>query len=87
MPREGNRRRLSEADQWFLYHLSLNEFPSGELGMPGPPGEPLEHVPWCFQHLGLFLSVCLQQELSPKAPLVFGVISFDIVYDVLLKVL
>lgn len=55
--------------------------------MPGPPGKPLEHVPWCFQHLGLFLSVCLQQELSHKAPLVFGVISFDIVYDVLLKFL
>lgn len=55
--------------------------------MPGPPGKPLERVPWCFQHLGLFLSVCLQQELSHKAPLVFGVIQLGVVYGVLLKFL
>lgn len=49
------------------------DFSSGELGMPGLP---LEHVPCFFQHLGLFLSVCLQQELSHKALLVLGSFSW-----------
>lgn len=44
--------------------------------MPSFPGKPLEHVPCCFQHLGLFLFVCLQQLLSHKALLVLGSFSW-----------